>query len=252
MELRRLLGSKIERPALFLALAAFAPLAVYASFNGYISLKGRQTGIEAQAIATARSLSENIDREINSNLDEVRALAAAPALDPSAGPGGLKVIEEVMRRTRSRHPEWVDLTLMDPQGVWLFSANNDPLRKAADSVSLKEAARLSTSLRRSLSPRRSTGCWRIWIFLRAGSSWSPTLKAGASPARPTRIVFWEGPSTPRRERLVRGALRVGAAFIRGARSTARKPARPSGCRRRPAGPPTSAFHSRFIRPLCGC
>jgi signal transduction histidine kinase/CheY-like chemotaxis protein len=141
MELRRLLGSKIERPALFLALAAFAPLAVYASFNGYISLKGRQTGIEAQAIATARSLSENIDREINSNLDEVRALAAAPALDPSAGPGGLKVIEEVMRRTRSRHPEWVDLTLMDPQGVWLFSANNDPLRKAADSVSLKEAVR---------------------------------------------------------------------------------------------------------------
>jgi signal transduction histidine kinase len=141
LRLSRFLKWRLERPALFLALAAFAPLAAYAAFNGYISLKGRQTGADLQAIASTRSLSENIDREINAGLDEARALADDPALDPAAGRSGMKVFEEVMRRARLRHPEWLDLILLDTQGQWIFSADHSPLRKATDIVSLREAVR---------------------------------------------------------------------------------------------------------------
>ena len=131
----RFLKWRLERPALFLALAAFAPLVLYAVFNGYISLNGRQAAADQQAIAAARTLSENIDREINSGLDETRALADDPALDPGAGPAGMRAFEESMRRARARHPQWLDLILLDPQGQWIFSADHAPLRRATDILS---------------------------------------------------------------------------------------------------------------------
>ncbi len=42
VELNRLRKWRLARPAVLLALAAFAPLAIYAAFNGYVDLNQRQ------------------------------------------------------------------------------------------------------------------------------------------------------------------------------------------------------------------
>jgi signal transduction histidine kinase/CheY-like chemotaxis protein len=130
---------RLARPAVLLALAAILPLAAYAAFNGYISLRGRQSGIDAQAVASARALSETVDREIDSGLDEAQTLAAAPALDPASG--NLKLFGEVARRTRARHPEWLSIVLLDAQGRWLFNTEFSEHRITSDMASLQEVVR---------------------------------------------------------------------------------------------------------------
>jgi len=130
---------RLARPVALLALAAILPLAAYAAFNGYISLRGRQAAIDTQAVASARSLSETVDREIDSGLDEAQTLAAAPALDPASG--HLAVFEEVARRTRARHPEWLSILLLDAQGRWLFNTESNEHRVTTDMISLLEVVR---------------------------------------------------------------------------------------------------------------
>ena len=130
---------RLARPAVLLALAAFLPLAAYAAFNGYISLRGRQAAIDSQAVAGARSLSESIDREIASGLDEAQTLAAAPALDPAGG--HLEVFEEVARRTKLRHPEWLAIILLDAEGRWLFNTETRRPGLAVDLPSLRDVVR---------------------------------------------------------------------------------------------------------------
>jgi signal transduction histidine kinase/CheY-like chemotaxis protein len=122
-----------------LALAAFMPLGAYAAFNGYISLKARQAGIDDQIVASAHALSETVDRQILSGLDEVQTLAAAPALDPKGG--SLATFAILARRTRSRHPEWSAVILLDPDGRWLFNTDSTAHRLANDLPSLREAVR---------------------------------------------------------------------------------------------------------------
>jgi hypothetical protein len=139
VQLNQLGKWRLARPAVLLALAAILPLAAYAAFNGYISLRGRQAAIDAQAVASARSLSETVDREIESGLDEAQTLAAAPALDPTTG--HLEVFEEVARRTRARHPEWLSIVLLDAQGRWLFNTESNEHRITTDMTSLQEVVR---------------------------------------------------------------------------------------------------------------
>jgi signal transduction histidine kinase len=139
VQLNKLGKLRLARPAMLLALAAILPLAAYAAFNGYISLQGRQAGIDAQAVASARALSETVDREIDSGLDEAQTLAAAPALDPASG--NLKLFGEVARRTRARHPEWLSIVLLDAQGRWLFNTEFSEHRITADMASLQEVVR---------------------------------------------------------------------------------------------------------------
>jgi signal transduction histidine kinase len=141
-----------------LALAAFLPLAVYAAFNGYISLRGRQAAIDSQAVAGARSLSENIDREIASGLDEAQTLAAAPALDPAGG--HLEVFEEVARRTKLRHPEWLAVILLDAEGRWLFNSETDRPGRAVDLPSLRDVVRTGRPAVGDLA-RGAGGQWGI-------------------------------------------------------------------------------------------
>ncbi len=132
---------RLARPAILIALAAFLPLGAYAAFNGYISLRGRQAGLDNQAVASARSLGEAIDREISAALDAAQTLASAPALDPN-GPGRLAVFEQVARRSRARHPEWIAVVLMDPEGRTVFNSEMQAVgRPAFDMASLREMVR---------------------------------------------------------------------------------------------------------------
>ena len=141
MQLNDLLKWRMARPAVLLALAAFAPLAIYAGFNGYVALERRQTTMADQSVATAQSLVANIDRQMASNMEDALTLAEAPALDPASG-GHLALFEEVARRTRLRHDDWMAVVLMRPDGRWVFSTETDddaPNRVAEDMPSLHKA-----------------------------------------------------------------------------------------------------------------
>jgi hypothetical protein len=131
------------RPAVLLSLAAFAPLAIYAAFNGYLALDRRQVTLSEQSIGAAQTLAENIDRQIAAGIDDAQTLAGAPALDPTPdGPANLEVFKEVAHRYRERHSDWLKVLLLTPDGRWLYSTQpEDDLasRTVEDPASLKQA-----------------------------------------------------------------------------------------------------------------
>jgi signal transduction histidine kinase len=126
LHLDRLRKSALARPAAFLALCVLAPLAIYAGFNAWLALDRRQAGQTQQSVAGVRALVENIDRQIATGLADAETLAEAPALDQVNGrPANLQVFEEVARRTTLRHPEWLTVVLLAPDGRWMFSTRPD-------------------------------------------------------------------------------------------------------------------------------
>ena len=126
MHFDRLRKLTLARPAALLGLCVVAPLALYAAFNAYLALDRRQADLTRQSIAGVEALVENIDRQIATSLEDAETLAEAPALDPVGGRAAdLKVFEEVARRTGERHPDWLAVTLLGPDGRWLFSTQPD-------------------------------------------------------------------------------------------------------------------------------
>jgi len=153
---------KRATPAMLIALTAFLPLGVYAAFNGYLALRGRQEAIDNRAVASARSLGENIDRQILSDLDEAQTLAGSPSLDPSAL--NREMFEAWARRARERHPSWLGVILLDPEGRWLFNTDKPSKgRVATDLPSLREAVRTRQPL--------------VGDLTRAGRFWGMALRA---------------------------------------------------------------------------
>jgi len=113
------------RPAALLAVCVLAPLAIYAGFNAWLALDRRQANLTEQSIAGVQALVENVDRQIATGLEDADTLAEAPALDPVNGrPANLKVFEEVARRTAQRHPDWLTVTLLAPDGRWIYLSSN--------------------------------------------------------------------------------------------------------------------------------
>ena len=143
MPFDRLRKSALARPAALLALCALAPLATYAAFNAYIAIDRRQAALTEQSVAGVQALVENIDRQIATGLEDAETLAEAPALDPVKGqPANLKVFEEVARRTAERHPDWLTVILLTPDGRGVFSTRGggDGIqREVEDAASFKEA-----------------------------------------------------------------------------------------------------------------
>jgi signal transduction histidine kinase len=144
LHLDRLRKSALARPAALLALCVLAPLATYAAWNTYIALDRRQAALTEQSIAGVQALVENVDRQIATGLEDAETLAEAPALDPVGGqPANLKVFEEVARRTADRHPDWLTVILLTPDGRRVFSTQpgDDGIhRRVEDAVSFQEAA----------------------------------------------------------------------------------------------------------------
>jgi signal transduction histidine kinase len=139
----RIRKSALARPAALLALCVVAPLAIYAAFNAYIALDRRQATLTQQSIAGVQALVENIDRQIATGLEDADTLAGAPALDPVNGrPTDLKVFEEVARRMAERHPDWLTVILLTPDGRGVFStrSGDDGIhREVADAPSFLQA-----------------------------------------------------------------------------------------------------------------
>jgi signal transduction histidine kinase len=143
VHLDRLRKSALARPAAFLALCVLAPLAIYAGFNAWLALDRRQAGLTQQSVAGVQALVENIDRQIATGLADAETLAGAPALDQVNGrPADLKMFEEVARRTALRHPDWLTVVLLSPDGRWLYSTRSDgdsTGRQVEDPASLQQA-----------------------------------------------------------------------------------------------------------------
>ncbi|MGZ3363129.1 MAG: ATP-binding protein [Caulobacteraceae bacterium] len=145
MHLDRHRQSALARPAALLALCVLAPLAIYAGFNAWLALDRRQASLTQQSVAGVQALAENVDRQIANNLEDAETLAGAPALDPVGGRfANLPVFEEVARRTAARHPDWLTVVLLAPDGRWIFSTlpvNDLAQRKAEDWPSFEQAVR---------------------------------------------------------------------------------------------------------------
>jgi signal transduction histidine kinase len=139
----RLRKSALARPAALLALCVLAPLATYAAFNAYIALDRRQAALTEQSIAGVQALAENIDRQIATGLEDADTLAGAPALDPVNGrPTNLTVFEEVARRMAERHPDWLTVILLTPDGRRVFSTrggDDGVQRRIEDAPSFQQA-----------------------------------------------------------------------------------------------------------------
>jgi signal transduction histidine kinase len=146
----RLWKSALARPAALLALCVLAPLAAYAGFNAYLALDRRQAALTEQSIGGVRTLVENIDRQIATDLENAEILAEAPALDSVDGkPANLQVFEEVARRTAARHPDWSTVLLLSTDGRWLFSTRPDDdvaRRRVEDVPSFQKAVRTGKPL----------------------------------------------------------------------------------------------------------
>jgi signal transduction histidine kinase/ActR/RegA family two-component response regulator len=149
----------LARPAILIALTAILPLVVYASFDAYVSLRGRRVGSDRQAVNIARSLSQGIDRDILSGLDEAQILASTPALDTVGG--SRAAFEEMARRTQARHRDWLAVILLAPDGRWLFNTEQ-PVngRSAMDMDSLLQTVRTAHPAAGDLI-RDAKGQWGI-------------------------------------------------------------------------------------------
>jgi signal transduction histidine kinase len=89
------------------------PVLVFAGADALRAYRSQQMLLREQVVADARRLSETVDRELAADIDAAQGLAESPALDP---PQDLRAFQEIARREQARHPLWLTVILLDPQG----------------------------------------------------------------------------------------------------------------------------------------
>jgi signal transduction histidine kinase/CheY-like chemotaxis protein len=146
------------RTVLLLLIAALIPTMLLAAAGAYSAIRAKRSELEAQAVANARILSQSVDRELESQLDQAEALAASPALD---APADLAFFREVARRERQRHRLWLAVILLDPAGKWIVHTENDPSgRRAVDAASLRHVLTSRTPVVGGMR-RGEKGTWGV-------------------------------------------------------------------------------------------
>ena len=133
----------MQRPSLvrstaLLAIAAIAPLVLFAGFSASVFYRQRQDDLKVQAVADARRVSEAVDRELAANIDAAETLAALPHLD---GPLDVTGFNQIAAREQHRHPLWLTVILLDPKGNRLVNSGSGKLGPALDIDSALLAAR---------------------------------------------------------------------------------------------------------------
>jgi signal transduction histidine kinase/CheY-like chemotaxis protein len=127
------------RSAALLAIAALVPVLVFAGFSAVSAYAQRQDELRSQAVADARRLSEAVDRELIASLDAAQAMAALPVFDTAMD---LEAFDEVARRELARHPLWLTVLVLDPEGRRLTNSRTpERLGPAVDPSSLTRAVR---------------------------------------------------------------------------------------------------------------
>ncbi|MBS0297672.1 MAG: response regulator [Proteobacteria bacterium] len=114
-------GWRLGGPVALLAIAALIPIMLFAAVSAFRSLERERAQLSAQAVSDARRVSEAVDQEIASDIDDARTLAVQPSLD---GPIDLKAFGEVVRREQALHPLWRTVILATPDGNRIFNSRS--------------------------------------------------------------------------------------------------------------------------------
>src|SRR5205085_8650152 len=103
---------------LYLAAAAFLPLAVMSAV-GLLALAHQQRQqAERAGIEITRALSTAVDAELQRSISVLQGLSASPSLER----GEMARFHELMRRVLESNPSWLTVILADPAGRQLANA----------------------------------------------------------------------------------------------------------------------------------
>ena len=130
----------LVRSAVLLAIAAVAPLLIFAGLSATTVYLNRQTQLREQIVADAHRTSEAIDRELAAAVDDAQSLAGLPQLD---GEPDLATFNEIARREQVRHPLWLTVNLANVEGRRLSNTRTLARGVAVELPSLQEAFRLA-------------------------------------------------------------------------------------------------------------
>ena len=107
----------LRRRLLLLIAAGLLPLAIMSAVALFALFKAQGEQAERAALEITRALSTAVDAELQRSIAALEGIAVGPALD-------MKDFERyhgVMRRVLAGRPEWVTVTLADPQGQQLLN-----------------------------------------------------------------------------------------------------------------------------------
>lgn len=105
--------SSLLRSTALLAIAAVIPILLFVAISAAIGLQRERAAARDQAVAEAHRMAEAVDREIAASIEAVTGMADQLALD---GDGDLDAFAASARRQQARHPLWLTVLLLDPQG----------------------------------------------------------------------------------------------------------------------------------------
>jgi len=129
----------VPRSLGLLAVAALLPIILFAAASAVASLRQQSAALERGAFYRARMVSNLVDHELMSQLDDAEALTQLPALD---GPPDLAAFREIAQRMLGTRSLWLGVTLSDVAGNRLVGTGKlapgpvvdpDSYRKAIES-----------------------------------------------------------------------------------------------------------------------
>jgi signal transduction histidine kinase len=157
------------------------PVLVFAGLSAISAYQRQQADLRDVAVADARRLSEAIDRELAADIDAAEAMAALPQLDSL---DDLSAFQVVARREQQRHPLWLTVILLDPQGRRMLNSRNAiRLGPAIDPSSVQPVV----ATRRPVIGAVSKGTREFGIPIRA-----PVIRDGEVTAIVTVVVRPQG------------------------------------------------------------
>ena len=120
---------------MLLAIAAVVPVLIFAALSATAVYLNRQNQLREEIVADAHRTSEAIDRELASAVDMAQSLAGLPQLD---GVPEFEAFNEIARREQHRHPLWLTVNLLDPDGRRLTNSRGGSPATAVEPVSVRE------------------------------------------------------------------------------------------------------------------
>src|SRR5919198_504368 len=104
---------------LYLAAAAFVPLALMSGLSVFALLHQQRQQAERAGIELARALATAVDAELQRSISIVEVLSASPSLDQ----GDMAQFHGTLGEVLWRNPTWLTIVLADPTGRLLVDAN---------------------------------------------------------------------------------------------------------------------------------
>jgi hypothetical protein len=125
---------------LYLAAAAFIPLAVMSGVSLVALVHQQRDQAERAGIEITRALSTAVDAELQRSISLLQVLAAAPSLER----GEIERFYELTRRVLQNNPTWLTVVLADPAGRQITNtgfAYGEPLPPIVEPASFQSVVR---------------------------------------------------------------------------------------------------------------